>query len=141
MGVKLVWVQVPSSAYQLRISTIASSNLICGSVGIGRRARLRILWLLQSCGFKSHLPHSSRRNVKYIPFFLPQKQAPAKQCLVFIFSYISTISSAIFKVDSLCETIIIVFPSLLSLRDFNIIPSLSESRLLVGSSRSISGAS
>ena len=29
----------------------------CGSVGTGRRARLRILWLLQSCGFKSHLPH------------------------------------------------------------------------------------
>ena len=112
-----------------------------GSVGIGRRARFRFLWALSSCGFKSHLPHSSRRNVKYIPFLLLPKQAPAKQCLVFIFSYISTISSAIFKVDSLCETIIIVFPSLLSLRAFNIIPSLSESRLLVGSSRSISGAS
>jgi hypothetical protein len=82
-----------------------------------------------------------KKDVKYIPFLLLPKQAPAKQCLVFIFSYISTISSAIFKVDSLCETIIIVFPSLLSLRDFNIIPSLSESRLLVGSSRSISGAS
>ena len=30
-----------------------------GSVGTGRRARLRILWLLQSCGFKSHLPHQT----------------------------------------------------------------------------------
>ena len=29
----------------------------CGSVGTGRRARLRILWALRSCGFKSHLPH------------------------------------------------------------------------------------
>ena len=28
-----------------------------GSVGTGRRARLRILWSLRSCGFKSHLPH------------------------------------------------------------------------------------
>ena len=32
-------------------------NRICGSVGTGRRARLRILWALRSCGFKSHLPH------------------------------------------------------------------------------------
>ncbi len=29
----------------------------CGSVGTGRRARLRILWAMRSCGFKSHLPH------------------------------------------------------------------------------------
>lgn len=28
-----------------------------GSVGIGRRARLRILCSLRTCGFKSHLPH------------------------------------------------------------------------------------
>ena len=34
----------------------------CGSVGTGRRARLRILWLLQSCGFKSHLPHEERKK-------------------------------------------------------------------------------
>ena len=34
-----------------------NNNDTCGSVGTGRRARLRILWLLQSCGFKSHLPH------------------------------------------------------------------------------------
>ena len=34
----------------------------CGSVGTGRRARLRILWLLQSCGFKSHLPHWTIRQ-------------------------------------------------------------------------------
>ena len=28
-----------------------------GSVGTGRRARLRILCSLRTCGFKSHLPH------------------------------------------------------------------------------------
>ena len=31
--------------------------MIRGSVGIGRRARLRILCSLRTCGFKSHLPH------------------------------------------------------------------------------------
>ena len=31
--------------------------MICGSVGTGRRARLRILCSLRTCGFKSHLPH------------------------------------------------------------------------------------
>ena len=44
-GSNIVRVQVPFPAS------------FCGSVGTGRRARLRILWLLQSCGFKSHLPH------------------------------------------------------------------------------------
>ena len=34
-----------------------NSSCSCGSVGTGRRARLRILWALRSCGFKSHLPH------------------------------------------------------------------------------------
>ena len=29
----------------------------CGSVGIGRRARLRILCPFRACEFKSHLPH------------------------------------------------------------------------------------
>ena len=28
-----------------------------GNVGIGRRARLRILWAVSPCGFKSHFPH------------------------------------------------------------------------------------
>ena len=36
-------------------------NAICGSVGTGRRARLRILWAMRSCGFKSHLPHENKR--------------------------------------------------------------------------------
>ena len=35
-----------------------NSSCSCGSVGTGRRARLRILWALRSCGFKSHLPHN-----------------------------------------------------------------------------------
>ena len=33
-----------------------------GSVGTGRRARLRILWSLRSCGFKSHLPHTQSKG-------------------------------------------------------------------------------
>ena len=37
-------------------------NTLSGSVGTGRRARLRILWLLQSCGFKSRLPHPKKDN-------------------------------------------------------------------------------
>ena len=45
-GSNIVRVQIPFPASSKR-----------GSVGTGRRARLRILWLLQSCGFKSHLPH------------------------------------------------------------------------------------
>ena len=39
----------------------------CGSVGIGRRARLRILCLLQACGFKSHLPHDIEEPGAYGP--------------------------------------------------------------------------
>ena len=35
------------------------TDQICGSVGTGRRARLRILCALRSCGFKSHLPHEN----------------------------------------------------------------------------------
>ena len=44
----------------------------CGSVGTGRRARLRILWLLQSCGFKSHLPHEIIKRARSLtwPFLL-----------------------------------------------------------------------
>lgn len=30
---------------------------ICGGGGIGRRAGLRLLWILLPCGFKSHRPH------------------------------------------------------------------------------------
>ena len=41
-------------------------NAICGSVGTGRRARLRILWALRSCGFKSHLPHRKRFECYYM---------------------------------------------------------------------------
>ena len=41
--------------------TITRSRGECGSVGTGRRARLRILCLLQACGFKSHLPHWVKR--------------------------------------------------------------------------------
>ena len=38
---------------------------VCGSVGTGRRARLRILWSLRSCGFKSHLPQEKKRVKPY----------------------------------------------------------------------------
>ena len=40
-------------------------EMICGSVGTGRRARLRILCSLRTCGFKSHLPHSFIRKRVY----------------------------------------------------------------------------
>ena len=40
-------------------------EMICGSVGTGRRARLRILCSLRTCGFKSHLPHSFIRERVY----------------------------------------------------------------------------
>ena len=53
---------------------------------------------------------------------------------------ISTISSTIFIVESLCETSRMVLPLLLSFRAFNIIPSFRESRLLVGSSKRMKGA-
>ena len=49
-GSNIVRVQIPFPASKWK-------TYIRGSVGTGRRARLRILWLLQSCGFKSHLPH------------------------------------------------------------------------------------
>ena len=54
----LVWFDIISKS---RETSDRKSN-ICGSVGTGRRARLRILWLLQSCGFKSHLPHWTIRQ-------------------------------------------------------------------------------
>ena len=38
----------------------------CGSVGTGRRARLRILWSMRSCGFKSHLPHYIEQRKKRV---------------------------------------------------------------------------
>ena len=40
-----------------------------GSVGIGRRARLRILWSMRSCGFKSHLPQILKEMQSCISFF------------------------------------------------------------------------
>ena len=42
----------------------------CGSVGTGRRARLRILWALRSCGFKSHLPHDFKSELWIAALFL-----------------------------------------------------------------------
>ncbi len=35
---------------------------VCGGVGIGRRARLRIWWRFTSCGFKSHSPQKEIRS-------------------------------------------------------------------------------
>ena len=63
-----------------------------------------------------------------------------KSGLVHIIYPISTISSTIFIVESLCETSRMVLPLLLSFRAFNIIPSFRESRLLVGSSKRMKGA-
>ena len=62
-----------------------------GSVGTGRRARLRILWALRSCGFKSHLPQEIKRlRLKPESFwFMPRsplnpwsKVSSALSCLV-----------------------------------------------------------
>ena len=41
-----------------------------GSVGTGRRARLRILCLLQACGFKSRLPHNKKTRALALVFFV-----------------------------------------------------------------------
>ena len=54
---------------------------------------------------------------------------------------ISNTESATFMVDSLWDTRTTVFPFDSSCSDFIIMPSFKESRLLVGSSRSINGAS
>ena len=34
-----------------------TDNFICGCGGTGRRAGLRLLWIMFPCGFKSHRPH------------------------------------------------------------------------------------
>ena len=51
-----------------RISSVShkwlTSHKRCGSVGTGRRARLRILCILLACGFKSHLPHCEKVQPK-----------------------------------------------------------------------------
>ena len=57
-----VWVQVPLSAR--------------GNVGIGRRARLRILCQVMACGFKSHFPQLGLQiavGVCRRPFFILNK--------------------------------------------------------------------
>ncbi len=56
-----------SLTFRFTFVTIIRSSDKCGSVGTGRRARLRILWLLQSCGFKSHLPHSLKKKLQALP--------------------------------------------------------------------------
>ena len=56
-----------------------------GSVGTGRRARLRILCIMLACGFKSHLPH-----VRTAPqacclgccFFMRKETEPSGFCLL-----------------------------------------------------------
>ena len=61
---KGAWVRIPPSAFEYKILPLYYIEAtLSGSVGTGRRARLRILWLLQSCGFKSHLPHCIRRMI------------------------------------------------------------------------------
>ena len=43
---------------------------ICGGGGIGRRAGLRLLWILLPCGFKSHSPHQIKNSYHRWLFFI-----------------------------------------------------------------------
>ena len=53
-------------------------EVVSGSVGTGRRARLRILWALRSCGFKSHLPHwLTKKDRTLCPVFFSLTEAGA----------------------------------------------------------------
>ena len=67
--------------------------------------------------------------------------APIPQIQEILPPSISHTTSARLMVDVLCDTNTTVLRSQDSFRDFNIIPSFSESRLLVGSSRRRNGAS
>ena len=45
--------------------SLSSTNLICGRGGTGRRAGLRLLWILLPCGFKSHRPHQRNNPTSF----------------------------------------------------------------------------
>ncbi len=60
----IVWVQVPSPA------SIFLKRIICGSVGTGRRARLRILWWVHRVGSSPIF-----RSLFFYPFVIPKSQA------------------------------------------------------------------
>ena len=65
----------------------SSRSDVCGSVGTGRRARLRILWSLRSCGFKSHLPQEKKRVKPYglaLFFYAEESLEPKAQGLLAI---------------------------------------------------------
>ena len=60
----IVWVQVPSPA------SLIIPEIICGSVGTGRRARLRILWWVHRVGSSPIF-----RSLFFYPFVIPKSQA------------------------------------------------------------------
>lgn len=80
---------------------------------------------------RDHLTYGSLLLFPFLPDIFHDKRPPS----------IEWISSAILIVDCLCDTRRIVLSSDSSLRDFRITASLRLSRLLVGSSRSMNGAS
>ena len=73
----IVWVQVPSPA------SLIMSERIRGSVGTGRRARLRILWWVHRVGsspiFRRRIWKrlSRKRQPFFYPFIIPDSQATA----------------------------------------------------------------
>ena len=63
------------------IKKLARSNLICGSAGIGRQARLRGV-CRTTYGFKSHLPHQKDlRKQVFFDIISPITAEEVKVCL------------------------------------------------------------
>ena len=69
----IVWVQVPSPA------SLIIPEIICGSVGTGRRARLRILWWVHRVG-SSPIFRSQVGNRNVPDFFVSVKARSASRC-------------------------------------------------------------
>ena len=72
------------------------SNLICRNGGIGRRARFRSVWLLQSWGFKSLFLHHWNQQRISADFFVVKRKIGILTIYLFcvnngIFLFISTI--------------------------------------------------
>ena len=61
----IVWVQVPSPASAL----FNSLQIICGSVGTGRRARLRILWWVHRVGSSPIFRSNMKKVLFHSTFF------------------------------------------------------------------------
>ena len=67
----IVWVQVPSPASAL----FNSLQIICGSVGTGRRARLRILWWVHRVGSSPIFRIKERAEMLSFPLLYTSRHA------------------------------------------------------------------